>query len=96
MDVFADSEPLRFESFELDVRSPELRMGSTSIRLQEQPYHAAMAHVGLGEIDAAFAALERATVDADPALAAVAVEPRVAPLRTDPRYARLVELLGLV
>jgi hypothetical protein len=58
-------------------------------------YHLAMAHVGLGDMDAAFAALERATIDADPALVNIAVEPRFAPLRADPRYARLVELLGL-
>src|SRR4029453_2619770 len=29
---------LRFESFELDVRSRELRSGATRIRLQEQPF----------------------------------------------------------
>src|SRR5215216_5412313 len=29
---------LRFESFELDVRSRELRKGTTRIRLQEQPF----------------------------------------------------------
>src|SRR5262245_2696838 len=30
--------PLRFGSFELDVRSRELRKGSTLVRLQEQPF----------------------------------------------------------
>jgi DNA-binding winged helix-turn-helix (wHTH) protein len=30
--------PLRFGSFELDVRSRELRTGDTCIRLQEQPF----------------------------------------------------------
>src|SRR3954454_15900251 len=30
--------PLRFESFELDVRSRELRKGKQRIRLQEQPF----------------------------------------------------------
>ncbi|MSO82012.1 MAG: hypothetical protein EXQ53_01760 [Acidobacteria bacterium] len=58
-------------------------------------YHLALAHVGLGEIDAAFAALEQAVVDCDPALANLAVEPRFEPIRTDPRYARLIALLGL-
>jgi TolB-like protein/Tfp pilus assembly protein PilF len=57
--------------------------------------HLALAHVALDEHDAAFAALEQATVECDPALASVAVDPRFAPLRADPRYARLVELLGL-
>jgi DNA-binding winged helix-turn-helix (wHTH) protein len=39
MDLVTDAgEPLRFGSFELDVRSRELRNGSTCIRLQEQPF----------------------------------------------------------
>jgi len=59
------------------------------------PYHLALVHVGLGDIDSAFASLQTATVDCDPALPNVAVEPRFAPLRSDPRYARLLELLGL-
>ncbi len=58
-------------------------------------YHLALAHVGLGDTDAAFAALEQATVDGDPALANLAVEPRFMPIRSDARYVRLVELLGL-
>ncbi|OFW13741.1 MAG: hypothetical protein A3H29_05750 [Acidobacteria bacterium RIFCSPLOWO2_02_FULL_67_21] len=59
------------------------------------PYHLALAHVGLDDHEAAFAALERAVVDSDPALPFIAVEPRFAPLRGDARYARLVELMGL-
>lgn len=58
-------------------------------------YHLALEHVGSGDLDAAFAALEQATVDADPSLLNLAVEPRFEPLRSDPRYARLIELLGL-
>ena len=39
MEVRAGTEsPLRFGSFELDVRSRELRNGKTSVRLQEQPF----------------------------------------------------------
>jgi hypothetical protein len=34
-------------------------------------------------------------VEGDPALTNLAVEPRLEPLRSDPRYARLLELLGL-
>jgi TolB-like protein/tetratricopeptide (TPR) repeat protein len=58
-------------------------------------YHVALAHVGLGEADAAFAALEQAAVECDPALPGVAVDPRFDPIREDARYARLIELLGL-
>ncbi len=58
-------------------------------------YHLALAHTGLGDLDAAFAALEQATVDADPSLLMLKAEPRFEPLRSDPRYTRLIELLGL-
>jgi TolB-like protein len=58
-------------------------------------YHLALALVGLGDTDAAFAALEQATVDADPALLNLRAEPRFEPIRNDVRYARLIELLGL-
>jgi adenylate cyclase len=59
------------------------------------PYHAALAHVGLGDQDAAFASLEQAVVDCDPALTNIAVEPRFEPIRSDIRYTRLLNLLGL-
>jgi Tfp pilus assembly protein PilF len=59
------------------------------------PFHIALAYAGLGDADEAFAALEKATVDGDPALAFIAAEPRFEPLRSDPRYTRLVDLLGL-
>jgi TolB-like protein/tetratricopeptide (TPR) repeat protein len=58
-------------------------------------YHLALAHIGLGDRDAAFAALEQATIDADPALTNLAVEPRFEPIRSDVRFVRLIELLGL-
>ena len=58
-------------------------------------YHLALAHVGIGDCDSAFAALEQAVVDSDPALIYLAVEPRFEPIRPDPRYARLLDLLGL-
>jgi len=64
-------------------------------RVYLPPYHLALVHVGLGDADRAFAALEQATVDADPALGCVAVDPRFEPVRSDPRYARLIDLLGL-
>ncbi len=59
------------------------------------PFHLALAYVGLEDSEAAFAALERAVADADPALPFVAVDPRFAALRTDTRYARLLGLMGL-
>ena len=59
------------------------------------PYHLAIAHTGLGDVDAAWAALETARDQKDPAVAYVAVEPRLEPLRADARYVRLIERLGL-
>jgi hypothetical protein len=58
-------------------------------------YHLALAHLGIGDRDSAFAALEQAVVDSDPALVYLAVEPRFEPIHSDPRYGRLLDLLGL-
>jgi TolB-like protein/Tfp pilus assembly protein PilF len=58
-------------------------------------YHLALAYVGIGDCDSAFSALEQAVVDSDPALIYLAVEPRFEPIRSDPRYTRLLDLLGL-
>jgi TolB-like protein/lipoprotein NlpI len=49
-------------------------------------YHLAIAYAGLDELAEAFAALDRAADDRDPALANVAIEPRFATLRADTRY----------
>jgi TolB-like protein/Tfp pilus assembly protein PilF len=59
------------------------------------PYHAALAHIGLGDMAAAFASLDQAVDDSDPALTNLAVEPRFKSVRSDARYARLLDLLGL-
>jgi TolB-like protein/tetratricopeptide (TPR) repeat protein len=59
------------------------------------PFHVALAHVGLGNLEAAFQALDQAAEDRDPALATVAVDPRFEPLRGHPRYLALVSPLGL-
>jgi tetratricopeptide (TPR) repeat protein len=58
-------------------------------------YHLALAHTGLGRPDRAFALLERACRDREPAVINVRVEPRFEPLRRDPRYANLLRTLRL-
>jgi TolB-like protein len=58
-------------------------------------YHVALVHAGLGDLNAAFDALDQAAVDRDPWLGNVTVDPRLAGLRTDPRYAALAARLGL-
>jgi Flp pilus assembly protein TadD len=58
-------------------------------------YHLALAYAGLDSVDAAFAALDQAWLDRDPALTAVNVEPRFEPLRSDRRYPELLDRLNL-
>ncbi len=59
------------------------------------PYYLALAHVGLGSLDEAFAALDQAWLDRDPGLAFVHVEPRFEPLRSDSRYDPLLDRLKI-
>jgi TolB-like protein/Tfp pilus assembly protein PilF len=59
------------------------------------PYHLAIAFAAVGQVDAAFDALDRAWLDRDPARALIVVEPRADALRDDPRYDALLERMGL-
>ena len=60
------------------------------------PFHLAMAYVGLGDIDEAFAWLERAYLERDPWFAAaLSVEPALQSLRTDQRFEQLVRRIRL-
>jgi len=59
------------------------------------PFHLALAHTGLGDVDHAFAALDQAWLDRDPALATLDAEPRFEPLRSDPRYRAVVERIKI-
>jgi TolB-like protein/Tfp pilus assembly protein PilF len=59
------------------------------------PFHLALGYVGLEDFDHAFETLQQAWLDRDPALAAIVVEPRFAPLRSDPRYLDLVDRLNM-
>ena len=58
-------------------------------------YHRALAHTGLGDVDAAFTLLARACEQRDPSLMHLPSEPRFVRLRADARYAPLVGRLGL-
>jgi predicted Zn-dependent protease len=57
--------------------------------------HLAIAHVGLGDHDAAFAALEQSFRARSSFLAGVAVTPAFEPLHADPRWAGLLRRMGL-
>ena len=59
------------------------------------PFHMALAYVGLGQIDEAFAALDQAWLDRDPAFACIDADPRYQPLKSDPRYQELLARVNL-
>ena len=58
-------------------------------------YHLALAHVGLWQIDQAFALLDQACEERDPALINLAGDPRFDPIRRDTRFAKLSARLRL-
>ena len=59
------------------------------------PFHLALAYTGLGALDEAFAALDQAWLDRDPALATLDAEPRFEPLRGDARYRVLIDRIRI-
>ncbi len=59
------------------------------------PYYVAVTYVGLGETDQAFAWLQKAYEENYPWLIFLKVEPRLDPLRSDPRFQDLVRRIGL-
>jgi adenylate cyclase len=59
------------------------------------PFRIAMVHIALGETDRAFEWLEKALVARDWQMALLNVEPAFDELRSDPRFAALVERVGL-
>jgi len=58
-------------------------------------YQMAIAYIGLGEKDLAFAELERAYKEHDWFLVRIKVDPFMDPLRDDPRFNQLVKRVGL-
>jgi len=58
------------------------------------PLDIATVHLGLGEMDAAFALLDRAVQTHDGGLVFLAVDPRYVPVRQDPRFQRVLRRIG--
>ncbi len=81
-------------------RTGEARRFLADIRARDargyaSPIWSALAHLGLREIDAAFAWLDRAFEERDGSLILVAASPEFDPLRSDPRFGALLERMGL-
>jgi class 3 adenylate cyclase/TolB-like protein/tetratricopeptide (TPR) repeat protein len=66
-----------------------------SRRTYVSPMHMALIHVGIGDADATFGALEQAYADRSFFLPYIAVDAPYAPLRSDPRYRDLLRRIGL-
>ena len=67
----------------------------TAARVKYVPAYAiALVHAGLGERDAALAALEQARLERDVHVIFLTVDPKWDPYRTDPRFAALLERCG--
>jgi eukaryotic-like serine/threonine-protein kinase len=58
------------------------------------PYEVAIVHVGLGEKEEAFRWLEKGFRDRSLCMVMTRADPRIDPLRSDPRYADLVRRIG--
>jgi hypothetical protein len=59
------------------------------------PYHLAAIYAGLGDKDRAFEMLQAAYDEKADRLAYLGVDPRLKPLRNDPRFAQMMRRIGL-
>ena len=59
------------------------------------PMEFAFVYIGIGDTERAFAALEQAFSQRAPWLSSLAADPAFEPLRSDPRFARLLSRIGL-
>ena len=71
------------------------RLQSESRQQYVRAEYLAMGHAALGDLDSAFAALERAYQARSAGLIYLHLDPGYAPLRGDPRYGELVRRIGL-
>lgn len=71
------------------------RMDRLASQRYVPPYFYALAHAGLDDRDRAFEYLEKAIADRNGSLIFARVEPRLDPLRKDPRFAKALRSLGL-
>lgn len=79
-----------------DARAVLRRLEAESATRHVSAYHMAVIFAALGEIDEAFAWLERAFEERSPWIGYLRVDPRNEPLRSDPRFEALLERAHLV
>ena len=78
-----------------DARAILQELSQLAARQYVAPYNIALVYVGLGETDEAFQWLGKAYDERSVRLINIAVHPRWAVLRSDPRFAALVQKIGL-
>jgi hypothetical protein len=78
-----------------DRQKSDKALGELISEYPEEVEHVAQAHAQRGEIDAAFKALNRAYDEGEFGLRDLRVDPRWASLKTDQRWAKLLERAGL-
>jgi TolB-like protein/tetratricopeptide (TPR) repeat protein len=76
-----------------DLRALQRNAAAGKLRISGE--YLAYAHIALGEQDTALDLLEQAVDDRDPGLLWLAVDPRVDPVRSNPRFAALLSKLKL-
>jgi Tfp pilus assembly protein PilF len=72
------------------------RRKETAKKRMVSPYGFAVLYAALGERDPAFEYLERALEEQDPMLLSVKVDPACDPLRSDPRFDKLLRRIGYI
>jgi len=79
----------------LRARRVLAELGAAATRSYVPAYYFALVHAGLGEREQALRYLERAYEERSTVLAYLRIDPRLAPLRDDPRFLALARRLGV-
>ncbi|MDX6695821.1 MAG: eukaryotic-like serine/threonine-protein kinase [Blastocatellia bacterium] len=80
---------------ERKARETLLQLADIARQRYVSPYQVALIHCGLGEPEEAFQCLEQTFAEQDAWLTWARVEPQLDPLRDDPRFAHLLQRIGL-
>jgi serine/threonine-protein kinase len=79
-----------------DVRALLAQIEAAETRGYVPPFTFALAHAGLDEWDAAFVWMDRAVEARDPLIMPIRTYPFLDPVRSDPRFAALLEKMNLI